>query len=256
MRTARRSNLLWTLVAAALASLATVLALPGGGSAVTLERPDNTRRAADQRHGDRRLHAHRLPGHVDRRADELRVPVGALPQERREPGRERLRRDRRRVHHQLRGRRGRRRPAAPGARHRGERRRATHRRVERDRARPQGRHGSSRQRPAADAQRHARAGSDPPGRAPARGTASSRSRSRSSGSAATARGNNCVLQAGFATTPTRCARVTSARRSAPASSPGTRAASRVASRRRARPWRGRRARPARSRCRTARSRSR
>ena len=42
MRTARSTTLLWTLVAAALASLATVLALPGGGAAVTLERPDNT----------------------------------------------------------------------------------------------------------------------------------------------------------------------------------------------------------------------
>jgi hypothetical protein len=42
MRTARSTTLLWTLVAAALASLATVLALPSGGSAVTLERPNAT----------------------------------------------------------------------------------------------------------------------------------------------------------------------------------------------------------------------
>ena len=42
MSTARTRHLLGTLAAAALASLATVLALPGGGSAVTQERPGNT----------------------------------------------------------------------------------------------------------------------------------------------------------------------------------------------------------------------
>ena len=42
MSTARRRHLLGTLAAAALASLATVLVLPGGGSAVTQERPGNT----------------------------------------------------------------------------------------------------------------------------------------------------------------------------------------------------------------------
>jgi hypothetical protein len=42
MRTTRKVTLLWSLAAAALASLATVLALPAGGSAVTQARPDNT----------------------------------------------------------------------------------------------------------------------------------------------------------------------------------------------------------------------
>ncbi len=42
MRTTRRINLVWTLAAAALASLATILALPGGGGAVTQAVPDNT----------------------------------------------------------------------------------------------------------------------------------------------------------------------------------------------------------------------
>lgn len=42
MRSARSTTLLWTLAAAALASLATVLALPGGGGAVTQARPGNT----------------------------------------------------------------------------------------------------------------------------------------------------------------------------------------------------------------------
>ena len=42
MRTTRRISIVRTLVAAALASLATVLALPAGGSAVTQARPDNT----------------------------------------------------------------------------------------------------------------------------------------------------------------------------------------------------------------------
>jgi hypothetical protein len=42
MRTTRRITILWTLAVAALASLATVLALPAGGSAVTQARPDNT----------------------------------------------------------------------------------------------------------------------------------------------------------------------------------------------------------------------
>lgn len=42
MRTARRINLVWTIAAAALASLATVLALPGGGGATTQDAPSNT----------------------------------------------------------------------------------------------------------------------------------------------------------------------------------------------------------------------
>ena len=42
MRTARKTSLVWTLVAAALASLATILALPGGGGAVTQARPEAT----------------------------------------------------------------------------------------------------------------------------------------------------------------------------------------------------------------------
>ena len=42
MRTARRTTIVWTLVTAALASLATVLALPSGGSAVTQARPEST----------------------------------------------------------------------------------------------------------------------------------------------------------------------------------------------------------------------
>ena len=42
MRTTRRTTVAWTLAAAALASLATVLALPGGGGAVTTAAPDNT----------------------------------------------------------------------------------------------------------------------------------------------------------------------------------------------------------------------
>jgi hypothetical protein len=42
MRTQRRTTLVSTLLAAGLASLATVLALPSGGSAVTQARPDNT----------------------------------------------------------------------------------------------------------------------------------------------------------------------------------------------------------------------
>ena len=42
MRTTRRIHPVWTLAAAALASLATVLALPGGGGAVTQAAPDNT----------------------------------------------------------------------------------------------------------------------------------------------------------------------------------------------------------------------
>ena len=42
MRTSRRASIGWTLVAAALASLATVLALPGGSSAVSLAVPNNT----------------------------------------------------------------------------------------------------------------------------------------------------------------------------------------------------------------------
>jgi hypothetical protein len=42
MRTTRRIGVVWTLAAAALASLATVLALPGGSGAVTRAVPDNT----------------------------------------------------------------------------------------------------------------------------------------------------------------------------------------------------------------------
>jgi hypothetical protein len=42
MRTTRRLTLLWTLAAAALASVATVLALPGGGGAAGQARPVNT----------------------------------------------------------------------------------------------------------------------------------------------------------------------------------------------------------------------
>ena len=42
MRRTRSSTLVRTLAAAALASLATVLALPSGGGAVAQERPDNT----------------------------------------------------------------------------------------------------------------------------------------------------------------------------------------------------------------------
>ncbi len=42
MRTARSTTIVWTLVAAALASLATVLALPSGGAAVVQVRPENT----------------------------------------------------------------------------------------------------------------------------------------------------------------------------------------------------------------------
>src|SRR5262245_52125520 len=42
MRTTRKITLLWSLAAAALASLATVLALPAGGTAVTQVRLDNT----------------------------------------------------------------------------------------------------------------------------------------------------------------------------------------------------------------------
>src|SRR4029078_12619972 len=42
MRTTRRIGALWTLAAAALASLATVLALPAGGGAVTQAAPTNT----------------------------------------------------------------------------------------------------------------------------------------------------------------------------------------------------------------------
>jgi hypothetical protein len=42
MRTTRRIGVVWTLAAAALASLATVLALPGGSGAVTRSVPDNT----------------------------------------------------------------------------------------------------------------------------------------------------------------------------------------------------------------------
>ena len=42
MRTTRRIHVGWTLAAAALASVATVLALPGGGGAVTGATPDNT----------------------------------------------------------------------------------------------------------------------------------------------------------------------------------------------------------------------
>ena len=42
MRTTGRFNLVSTIAAAALASLATVLALPGGGAATTQDRPANT----------------------------------------------------------------------------------------------------------------------------------------------------------------------------------------------------------------------
>ena len=42
MRTTRRVAFVWTLAAAALASLATVLAIPGGGGAAAQARPDNT----------------------------------------------------------------------------------------------------------------------------------------------------------------------------------------------------------------------
>ncbi len=42
MRTTRRIGVVWTLAAAALASVATVLALPGGSGAVTRAVPDNT----------------------------------------------------------------------------------------------------------------------------------------------------------------------------------------------------------------------
>jgi hypothetical protein len=42
MRTTRRVTLVWTLAAAALASIATVLALPGDGGATTQDRPTNT----------------------------------------------------------------------------------------------------------------------------------------------------------------------------------------------------------------------
>jgi hypothetical protein len=42
MPSTRRLNLAWTITAAALASLATVLALPGGGGATTQDKPANT----------------------------------------------------------------------------------------------------------------------------------------------------------------------------------------------------------------------
>lgn len=42
MRTTRSTTLVWTLAAAALASLATVLVLPGGGAAITQDAPANT----------------------------------------------------------------------------------------------------------------------------------------------------------------------------------------------------------------------
>ena len=42
MRTSRRASIGWTLVAAALASLATVLALPGGSSALSQAVPNST----------------------------------------------------------------------------------------------------------------------------------------------------------------------------------------------------------------------
>ena len=88
MRTARSTTLLWTLVAAALASLATVLALPSGGSAVTLERPNAT---AEPRISGSATVGSTLTasqGTWTGRADELRLPVGALPPQRRQPFRQ------------------------------------------------------------------------------------------------------------------------------------------------------------------------
>ena len=65
--------------AAALASLATVLALPAGGSAVIQERPSNTVEPRISGTAAVGVDPHRDERLVDELADELRLPVGALP---------------------------------------------------------------------------------------------------------------------------------------------------------------------------------
>ena len=165
----------------------------------------------------RRLDADGQPGHVDGRADKLRVPVGALSVERRASERLELRRDRRCHDDAVRRRRRGRRIPASRARDRDERRRlrAPSRRTRRpaiaapDTGRPV-------ERPGADAQRHRRAGPDPPGqprhveRPPADHVHVRL--------AALRHGRQQLRRAARASTTTRtsCARGTSARRSAPA----------------------------------------
>ena len=214
MSTARRRHILGTLAAAALASLATVLALPGGGSAVTQERPGNTaepRISGTPAVGSTLTASER---NVDERADELRVPVGSLPERRGQPRRLELRGDRRCLDHELRGRRRRRRPAPPRARDRGERRRPAHRRLERDRtirAADTGRPTNVQAPTICGTRRWA----IPSRCRRERGTACSRSRSRSSGSAATPWGTTASCRPASRTTRTCSGTGTSARPSAP-----------------------------------------
>ena len=159
MRTTRRTGVVWTLAAAALASLATVPALPGGSGAVTRAVPDNTQRAAGQRIAAVGSTLTATQGSWTE-PDELLLPVGPLPAGRRPAGRRRLRRDRRRHDDELR-RRGRRRRSPPSRpRHRVERRRLARPSPPTLRPRPRGRPGPARQRPGADALGHGRAGPD------------------------------------------------------------------------------------------------
>ena len=216
MRTTRRIGALWTLAAAALASLATVLALPARQRRRHPGRPEQHGGAADQRIRHRRLDAHREPGHVDRLADRLRVPVGALPERRRPPERRRLRRDRGRDDDEVRRRERRRRPSAPCPRDRVERRRLEDRRVERDRSRPRRRRGTAGERAGADPVGDGRAGPDAPRQPRERGAASSRSRSRSAGCGVTRPATTASSSRASRTTRTGCGKATSARRSAPA----------------------------------------
>ena len=199
--------------------LATVLALPGGRRGRAGEAREH-RRAADQRLRRRRLDALGDQRHLDGPADELRVPVGSLPAERRTPTARTARRS-----------------AAPRPRSTSSATADVDRRLrvrvtaanadgsadrglERDRARSASRRGPAGERRGADAQRDPGAGQTLRV-CPARGTAGSRSRSRSSGSAATPRATTASSSPASTTTPTSCARATSARRSARASSPAT-----------------------------------
>src|SRR4029077_2996518 len=149
MRTTRRIHVGWTLAAAALASVATVLALPGGGGAVTGATPDNT--------GEPRISGSAVVGATLSAsqgswagvADVLRVPVGAVRPGRGPTQRLRLCRGRRCHHDALRRRHGGRRPPAPRPRHRLERRRLANGRLERDRTRARRRHGPTQERPGA-----------------------------------------------------------------------------------------------------------
>ena len=147
------------LVVLALLSLtALAVVLRTHGPRETPGRAHEHRRAGDHRHRGRGRDAHGLAGDVEREPDDLRLPVGPLPDIRRRRRRLRLRRDRRRddqlVH---RGDCGRRLPAArPG--HGIELGRGYDGRIERDRPRDSASRTAEYRTP--DDHRHAHRGLD------------------------------------------------------------------------------------------------